>query len=224
METETTEDTYFSTEERKMATRRLRRYIKEYHKDLFDFLGIQWRAKDDSHHSVLDVGCSYGYMLELFREHGYEKLYGLDISAYAITEARKNLNDAQFQIHDATKPFPLPENEKFDLVTCFGTLGLIKNSEQIIKNCYSMLKDGGLFICSGPNSQRPFFFRMLRAETAYKNAHSQDEWKKMLESAGEWRELHVETVQRIPIPFSITKKYLFVKTRLGDPVIMWGGK
>ena len=93
-----------------------------------------------------------------------------------------------------------------------------------MRNCYNALKDGGTFICSGPSSERPFFFKMLRAKTAYRNAHSAKEWEGILKKAGEWKELHVETVQRIPIPFSLSKKCLFVKTGFGDPVIMWGNK
>ncbi|HIH22414.1 TPA: class I SAM-dependent methyltransferase [Candidatus Micrarchaeota archaeon] len=217
-------DAYFKTEEGREVYRGIKDYVKAYHKDLFDFLGIQWRGGDGTYRSVLDVGCSYGYMLELFREHGYEKLYGLDVSAYAITEARKNIDEAYLYIHDATKPFPIPANEKFDMVSCLGTLGLIENAEAVVKNCYNALKDGGTFICSGPSSERPFFFKMLRAKTAYKNAHSRQEWKKILENAGEWSEFHAETVQRIPIPFSLSKKCLFVKTGFGDPVVMWGRK
>ena len=80
-----------SKQRKEEAYRRIQEYVKVYHRDLFDFLGIRWRGGDGSYRAVLDVGCSYGYMLELFREHGYEKLYGLDVSAYAITEARKTL-------------------------------------------------------------------------------------------------------------------------------------
>lgn len=54
---------------------------------------------------VLDVGCAYGFMLERFPDSF--KRFGVDVSEYAISVAKKRLPSAVFAVSDAEKKSPI---------------------------------------------------------------------------------------------------------------------
>ena len=69
--------------------------------------------------SILDVACGLGRLLEAAREFELE-LAGIDISAVAVAEARRNVPEAAIAQGNAES---LPyANGSFDHVTCIGSL------------------------------------------------------------------------------------------------------
>ena len=52
--------------------------------------------------SVLDIGCSRGYLLAALRSHGYTNLTGIDVSPGDVEHAKRVLPDATFAVADAT--------------------------------------------------------------------------------------------------------------------------
>lgn len=70
--------------------------------------------------TVLDVGCAYGYLVEVFRERGVAA-YGIDISRHALDQASPGIRD---HVHQASITEALPPElpEEFDLVIAIEVL------------------------------------------------------------------------------------------------------
>ena len=70
---------------------------------------------------ILDVGCGKGFLLwEMIKIQPNLKIYGFDISKYALKKSFKHKNIKLFS-HKAQKKFPFKKNY-FDLVISLGTL------------------------------------------------------------------------------------------------------
>jgi ubiquinone/menaquinone biosynthesis C-methylase UbiE len=94
---------------------------------------------------ILDIGCGTGFDLQTYRNIGFSKLYGIDISEKSLDEARKNLpNDIELKIGTFEK---IPYKETFfDIVVSRLALHYSKNIELSIKEAGRVLKKGGKFI------------------------------------------------------------------------------
>lgn len=70
---------------------------------------------------VLDVGCGMGFLLyELSLAVPGLELAGLDISVYALENAKPEIRD-RLRLHDAAEPLPFPDGH-FDLALSLTTL------------------------------------------------------------------------------------------------------
>lgn len=208
-------------------------YLKNYYRGVFDFLNI-WGGHGKT---ALDVGCGHGYVLELLEKRGY-KTYGIDLSEYSTRRAQKVVPRATLKIHDAEHPFPF--KVKFDLVTCFGVLGILKRPDLVIENCYNSLKLGGKFICTAPNS---FGFitllfgervarvvRERQSTNVYRSRLGQSssakppaDWHKILMKL-KWQKLRIVPIQRVPLVDRFTGKAIFLRLPFGDPLLIEGVK
>lgn len=96
---------------------------------------------------ILDVGCGDGTFLS--RLAG--RLYGLDISAESVSEARKRLDGrgADIRVGDARK-MPLWDAQ-FDVVICSEVLEHIGKPELAVAELMRVAKSGGKIIISVPN-------------------------------------------------------------------------
>lgn len=82
------------------------------------------------------------------------RVIGLDLSEVAIKYARKYFRKKNlgYLVGDVTSPnlsasFPL----KFDLVVSFHVIEHLPEPEKYLKNAFSLLREGGLFIAGTPN-------------------------------------------------------------------------
>lgn len=69
---------------------------------------------------ILEVGCNVGVQLDILKTMGFENLYGIEISRYAI-ETSKKLNDGIDIIEGNALDIPFKDNW-FDLVFTSGVL------------------------------------------------------------------------------------------------------
>jgi 2-polyprenyl-3-methyl-5-hydroxy-6-metoxy-1,4-benzoquinol methylase len=100
--------------------------------------------------NILDIGCSTGALLSLFKSHGYSNLLGIDPSAscartvkkiYGI-EARAN-NIANFK-----------SRQKFDLIVLSAVLEHLVDLKKPLEKIWSLLKDDGLLFIEVPDAER----------------------------------------------------------------------
>ncbi len=102
--------------------------------------------------SVLDVGCSLGYLLKYMEDNIFintSELYGIDIDAYAINEGTSYLkaHDSKINLtcHDMDDMTEHFNNKIYDVIFCAGTLlyldedkanalikGLIKHTNKLL--------------------------------------------------------------------------------------------
>ena len=80
--------------------------------------------------TVLDVGCAYGLLVETLRNRGVEA-FGVDVSDYAIKQARPDLKD-YLTVDSILKPL----KSRYDLIVSIEVIEHIdeKDCDQVIKN------------------------------------------------------------------------------------------
>lgn len=94
--------------------------------------------------SVLEVGCSQGYLCDQLNKNGYSSIGG-DISRTALRYAKK-LNVVQ--LDGEVLPFP---NRSFDAVLSISTIEHMPKPVRTIKEVFRVLKNNGLFIAITPD-------------------------------------------------------------------------
>lgn len=95
---------------------------------------------------VLDVGCSGGYFLDLFKENGFDT-QGVEFGKEAALEAGK-----KHTVQEGEFP-ELAINQKFDLIIFRGVIEHVGKPKDYLNKATSLLADGGLiYITSTPNS------------------------------------------------------------------------
>lgn len=101
---------------------------------------------------VLDVGCGAGYGAAHLAQPA-ERVTAIDISAEAISEARRRypVPNVQFEVASATSiPFA---DASFDVVTAFEVIEHIEEWNRLITEAARVLAPGGLALISTPNRE-----------------------------------------------------------------------
>jgi 2-polyprenyl-3-methyl-5-hydroxy-6-metoxy-1,4-benzoquinol methylase len=99
------------------------------------------------HGRILDIGCGRGLFLHIMQEDGWEVAgqefsetsasYASDI--YGIDVRTGELKDCEY------------ESESFDVVNINHVLEHLENPDEVIAECYRILKKGGLLVTAVPN-------------------------------------------------------------------------
>jgi len=157
------------------------KYIPGYFKKLAKKLINTYALKNDS--SILDLGCGKGFLLyEMKKILKDLKVYGLDISKYAIKNSKKELRKS-LRHGDLNKKLPY-KGKKFDLVISINTLHNLK-IEKILK-CLKEIDNLGnsKYVCveSYRNELEQFNLQCwaLTAETII----DVDTWKYLFKNSG----------------------------------------
>lgn len=104
---------------------------------------------------ILDIGCGYGFFLEIAREKGWE-VYGSELTEQACESCKKK------GIH--TFLGELPENnfdkESFDVVVAIEVLEHLRNPLAYVKEVFHLLRKGGLLYLTTPNFNAYLRYRL----------------------------------------------------------------
>jgi len=105
-----------------------------------------WNICAGSGKRALDVGCAYGFVVDLLNILRYEAI-GVDVSTYAMLRVegeRKNLlvSDASYCPFKALS---------FDLITCFEVLEHLQHPMLALRSFKRLLKPQGLLLATTPN-------------------------------------------------------------------------
>lgn len=162
---------------------------------------------------VLDVACGTGEFLFASTQFGGLPS-GIDISEKATAVCRKLMPDGDFFTGPAEKlPF---DNDRFDVVTCLGSLEHFLEQNRALKEMLRVAKPGAVIIILVPNAD--FLTRKLglfggTGQTRIKeDVKTLDEWQKLFNEAGmdvteRWKDLHV-----------LSRKWIFMRGVLQSPV------
>lgn len=95
---------------------------------------------------LLDIGCAYGYFLDVAKEKYDVK--GVEINKAACEFARSN-----FKVNAICGDFLELEFEEnyFDVVTMFSAIEHLKSPHLYVEKISKLMKSGGIFICATPN-------------------------------------------------------------------------
>ena len=111
---------------------------------------------------ILDVGCSYGFFLEVAKKFGFDCL-GVELSKEITSFARKHkLNVLTGTIHD----FKFPH--KFDIITMWDVLEHTYNPVAELKRTHELLKDSGLLVIQLPNIES-FTAKLTKSDWVWLN-------------------------------------------------------
>lgn len=80
-------------------------------------------------HTVLDVGCAFGYLVEALRELGVEA-WGIDISNYAVEQSAECVRPYLY-VQSAVDPLPSTFPQKFDLIVSIEVLEHLHEEEMV---------------------------------------------------------------------------------------------
>lgn len=100
---------------------------------------------------VLDCGCGGGYGSHYLSKRGANKVIGIDLSAWAIDQARMLYggSNLQFMVMDVTD---LKSGDcTFDMVTSFQVIEHLGDYKRHLSEAKRVLKPGGILIISTPN-------------------------------------------------------------------------
>ncbi len=92
---------------------------------------------------LLDVGCAFGYVVELSRRSGYDA-YGFDPSHFAVMKARKLVGKERIQ--ESTIGTATYKKESFDVITMFDVFEHLQDPLADMKKLTRLLKKDGIII------------------------------------------------------------------------------
>lgn len=107
----------------------------------------------DKNPVVLDLGCGNGVSTANI---GGKYVVGLDLSRAQLIRAKKNFPNCDFVVGDARHlPF---KNGTFDMIVAINMLHHIQDPENVLADCYRVLKRGGVLLTVDPNLYNPVGF------------------------------------------------------------------
>lgn len=114
-------------------------------KNMRKFLSFIYHNKPRG--KLLDVGCAFGYFVELALAHGYDA-YGFDASTFAANEAGKLVGIQRIK-EGTIRSVSYPKNS-FDIITLFDVFEHLQDPLGDMKKLSTLLKkDGVILIATG---------------------------------------------------------------------------
>lgn len=105
---------------------------------------------------AIDLGCGVGYGTLLLAKGGARKVYGIDISFNAISQAKNRYyhKNIAYEVKDAMNT-KLPSHIA-DIVVAFEIIEHVKNHKKFLGEVARLLKPNGTLILSTPNNEASF--------------------------------------------------------------------
>lgn len=101
-------------------------------------------------HSYLDLGCNDGQVTEkIARVVEAKEIYGIDIDSEALMYARSR-GVITFRLDLSKDKLPF-NDDSVDLITALEVIEYLLNPDNMLKECFRVLKHGGYLVISTPN-------------------------------------------------------------------------
>lgn len=122
---------------------------------------------------LLDIGCAFGFFLSCIDETW--RRYGIDVSEYAICQARQRVPGAHVVVSHAAM---LPFKGTFDMIVAFDILEHISQLETVLTGIQSKLAVGGYFIFVVPVYDGPTgpIIKLLDRDRTHVHKQSRNFW------------------------------------------------
>ena len=107
---------------------------------------------------VLELGCGSGHSLRWCAEHGAAELWGVDLSARQLENARRQLAEQGVEAHLINAPMEAPGNlpqDYFDVVCSIYAIGWTTSLTDTLRHVSHSLRIGGVFIFSWDHPLMP---------------------------------------------------------------------
>ncbi len=97
---------------------------------------------------ILDLGCGFGEHCVQYVQMGAEKVVGIDISEKMLRTATEENSDPKIKYINMPMEDIDKLDEKFDVVISSLAFHYVEDFSGVVKNIYSLLNDGGVFVFS----------------------------------------------------------------------------
>ncbi|MEK7072361.1 MAG: class I SAM-dependent methyltransferase [Patescibacteria group bacterium] len=119
----------------------------DYFTKIFNFLAPRVQNKNAK---ILDIGCSTGSLLSIFKLNGYSNIFGIDPSSECSKTAK--------ELYDITVTTDTVYNfnsiEKFDLIILSAVLEHLVDFDYSMQKIRSLLNENGLLFIAVPNAEK----------------------------------------------------------------------
>ncbi len=112
---------------------------------------------------LLDIGCAYGYFVEMAQSAGYDA-YGIDASEHAASRAKSRLN-GRIQ-HGTVETVSFPK-KRFDLITMLDVVEHLGDPVKDLLKVSGLLSDKGFVLIATGDTQSVAAKRLNRRWTFY---------------------------------------------------------
>jgi hypothetical protein len=122
---------------------------------------------------ILDYGCAVGFLIEGFKEAGYQNIEGYDISEWAVQQCKsKNINMLE-----------AVDNINYDLICCLDVLEHMPDDDII--NTFSKL-NGNMMLVRIPCSTDGinFHLEVSKVDPTHCNCKTKPQWIELLRKLG----------------------------------------
>jgi 2-polyprenyl-3-methyl-5-hydroxy-6-metoxy-1,4-benzoquinol methylase len=104
---------------------------------------------------MLDIGCGYGFFLEVARERGWE-VYGVEITDDAVDACtKKGINMFKGDSKDVNF-----DNESFDVVISIEVIEHLNDPNSYLSKAHDLLRSGGVMYVTTPNFNSYLRYRL----------------------------------------------------------------
>jgi len=170
-----------------------------------------WDILDGRGKSALDIGCAFGFIVDLLNRLGYDS-YGIDRSNHALKRGKTILKKSNLILADA-QSLPL-KKESFNLITCFETIEHVIEPVSMLESIYALLRRGGVFIMTTPVPgvmSNLIIHGLARVPRwTHPSVKQPGEWVSLLKSLG-FSNIHASYSLLMPIPATLFNRYYSVK-------------
>jgi len=134
---------------------------------------------------VLEIGCGLGDVLARL-ERDFET-YGIDVSDYAIEQAKTHTPKSNLRVARAEQIGELPG--PFDVVAAFHVVEHLEDPFAVLQLCARMTAPGGHLVFATPNTDAPFARKkgdrwFAKKDPTHISLKSADEWLELVRRAG----------------------------------------
>ncbi len=112
---------------------------------------------------LLDIGCAYGYFVELALRAGYDA-YGIDVSEYAVHRARQRFNGRIYQGSIGSSHLA---KQSFDVITMLDVVEHLGDPRKDLSKVAGLLSDNGVFLMATGDTESAAARLLSRRWTFY---------------------------------------------------------
>jgi len=159
--------------------------------------------------NALDVGCAFGYGVNLLQSLGYDSL-GVDVSSYGLMKGKQRMRDCKFVVCDAQSS--LPFTKKFSLVTCFEVLEHLEDPSGALRNMFDSSE--GIVLCTTPNKTfEKIVKRILKDfDRTHINVKTPPEWESLIRKTLKCKVVEIQSF--VDMSFKVANAALYKSFKL----------
>lgn len=135
--------------------------------------------------SLLDLGCGQGEFMQICTQSGIDA-FGVDISDYAINEAKRLRRSRIFQLDLNQEKLPF-KDDFFGAITCFDVVEHLESVDSLLTEAYRVLRPGGTLFVTTPNGKmwlREVLRQVAPSDRTHINVQGPKYWQRRLSGSG----------------------------------------